>query len=127
MRTFKLFLAASIFIAACATVNAQDHHDHSDCKHNKGKVEAKKVDSPDKAEKNSKNKKVVTFNVNMHCHACQQKVEKNIPWEKGVKDLKVDLTAKTVKITYDPKKTTEENLKKAIEKLDFTCEIDKQS
>ena len=65
--------------------------------------------------------KVVTFDVNLHCHGCKEKVEKNIPWEKGVKDLKVDLDNKTVKITYDSGKTNEEKLKKSIEKLDFKC------
>ena len=125
MKKLKLVLAAGIIFAACATLSAQDHHNHADCKDKSGKVEAKKVDSPDnKANKNAKTK-VVTFNVNLHCGACKQKVEKNIAWEKGVKDMKVDLDSKTVKITYDPKKTSEDNLKKAIEKLDFTCDVKK--
>ena len=64
----------------------------------------------------------VTFNVSMDCHNCQAKIEKNIPWEKGVKDLKVDLENKQVTIKYDPAKTNEAELKKAIEKLDFECE-----
>ena len=63
----------------------------------------------------------VTFVVSMNCHNCQSKIEKNISWEKGVKDLKVDLEKKTVTVTYDPKRTNEETLKKAIEKLDFKC------
>ncbi|MDR2424630.1 MAG: cation transporter [Prevotellaceae bacterium] len=124
MKRVKLILATGIIVAACATLSAQDHHNHADCKDKGGKVEAKKVDSPEKASKNAKTK-VVTFNVNLHCGACKQKVEKNIAWEKGVKDMKVDLDSKTVKITYDPKKTTEDALKKAIEKLDFTCEVKK--
>ncbi|MDR1585375.1 MAG: heavy-metal-associated domain-containing protein [Prevotellaceae bacterium] len=76
------------------------------------------------SEKAPKKKKTeeVTFVVSMNCHNCQSKIEKNIPWEKGVKDLKVDLEKKTVCIVYNPKQTTEETLKKAIEKLDFTCE-----
>lgn len=65
----------------------------------------------------------VTFNVAMDCHSCQAKIEKNIPWEKGVKDLSVDLESKQVTIKYDPSKTTEAKLKEAIEKLDFACEI----
>ncbi len=64
----------------------------------------------------------VTFNVSMDCHSCQAKLEKNIPWEKGVKDMTVDLENKTVTIKYDPAKTDEATLKKAVEKLDFTCE-----
>ncbi|MDR2466019.1 MAG: heavy-metal-associated domain-containing protein [Prevotellaceae bacterium] len=122
MRKLKLVLAMSIIFAACAALSAQDHHNPADCKNKSGKAEAKKVDSPEKASKTAKTK-AVTFSVNMHCGACKQKVEKNIAWEKGVKDMKVDLDAKTVKITYDPNKTSEESLKKAIEKLDFTCDV----
>lgn len=64
----------------------------------------------------------VTFDVSLHCSGCKAKIEKNIPWEKGVKDLKVDLEKKQVTITYDPRKTDKTKLKAAIEKLDFTCE-----
>jgi copper chaperone CopZ len=39
-----------------------------------------------------------------------------------VKDLTVNLEKKTVHIVYNPQKTTEENLKKAIEKLGYTAE-----
>ena len=35
-----------------------------------------------------KNEKTVIFNANLHCESCKAKVEKNIPYEKGVKDLK---------------------------------------
>jgi periplasmic mercuric ion binding protein len=74
-------------------------------------------------QKVSKEKKVaeVTFNVNMHCESCQAKIERIIPFEKGVKDIKVDLEHKTVKVKYDPRKTNEEKLKKAFENLDYTC------
>jgi copper chaperone CopZ len=76
----------------------------------------------DKAKK--KNSETVTFAVNVHCDNCKAKIEKNISWEKGVKDLTVDLEKKAVTIVYNPQKTTEEKLKKAIEKLGYTCERD---
>jgi copper chaperone CopZ len=41
--------------------------------------------------------------------------------EKGVKDIKVDLEKKEVTLVYNPTKTTEEKLKKAIEELGYTC------
>lgn len=74
---------------------------------------------------NTKKKQMqeVTFIVSMECHSCKTKIEKNIPWEKGVKDLIVDLDKKTVRIIYNPKQTNEEKLRKAIESLDFTCRI----
>ena len=72
--------------------------------------------------KKSKNQKVVVLSVSMHCEGCKEKIEKNISWEKGVKDLVVNLEKKTVTITYDAKKTNEDVLIKAIEKLDYKCE-----
>jgi len=65
----------------------------------------------------------LTFNVSMHCKSCQEKIERNIPFEKGVKDITVDLEHKTVKVIYDLRKTNEDKLKKAFESLDFICDI----
>ena len=99
MKTTKMMLlSVLLLIGGVFTVNAQNE-----------KTDKKKTEE-------------VTFIVSMHCHGCQSKIEKNISWEKGVKDLKADLEKKTVTITYDPKRTNEEKLKKAIEKLDFKCE-----
>jgi copper chaperone CopZ len=71
-------------------------------------------------------KEAVTFVVNMHCENCKAKIEKNISWEKGVKDLQVDLEKKTVAIIYNPKQTTEDVLKKAIEQLGYSCDLTTQ-
>ena len=64
----------------------------------------------------------VVFNVEMDCQGCVNKIEKNLPFEKGVKNLKVDLKTKKVTVTYKTKATNTEKLKKAIEKLDFKVE-----
>ena len=61
----------------------------------------------------------VVFNVGMDCQGCVNKIEKNLPFEKGVKDLKVDLENKKVTLVYKTKSTNKEKLKKAIEKLKF--------
>lgn len=66
-----------------------------------------------------KNEKTVIFNVNLHCESCKAKVEKNIPYEKGVKDLKVDMKTQTITVTFREDKNTTENLQKAIEKLNI--------
>ncbi|MDR2628078.1 MAG: heavy-metal-associated domain-containing protein [Dysgonamonadaceae bacterium] len=81
------------------------------------------LSAQEKQDKSKKKKsETVTFAVNIHCDNCKVKIEKNISWEKGVKNLRVDPEKKTVTIVYNPQKTTEENLKKAIEKLGYTCE-----
>ncbi len=61
----------------------------------------------------------VVFNVEMDCHSCANKIKNNIPYEKGVKDLKVDFKNQKVTLVYKTKATTKEALKKAIEKLKF--------
>lgn len=65
--------------------------------------------------------KTVVFKVGLHCQNCVKKVKENISFEKGVKALDVNLEKKLVTVTYDPSKTDEATLKKAIEKLGYTC------
>jgi copper chaperone CopZ len=81
----------------------------------------------DKKEGKKKKTAEVTFVVNMVCDNCKAKIERHLAWEKGVKDLKVNLDEKTVKVKYDPSKTDEETLKKFIEGLEYTCEIAEES
>lgn len=69
--------------------------------------------------KKQKEIKEVTFSVHLHCANCVKKVEENIAFEKGVKDLKVSLDNQTVYVKYDAAKTSEEVLKKAIESLGY--------
>ena len=64
----------------------------------------------------------VTFKTTIHCKNCVKKVNDNISFEKGVKDLKVSLEDKLVTVTYDPAKTDEATLAKAIEKLGYKAE-----
>ena len=63
--------------------------------------------------------KEVTFLVHLHCENCVKKVQENIAFEKGVKDLKVSLDDQTVALKYDSAKTSAEKLKAAIEKLGY--------
>lgn len=72
-----------------------------------------------KPEKKKKEIKDVVFSVHLHCKNCVKKVEENIAFEKGVKDLKVSLEDQTVAIKYDASKTSEAALKAAIEKLGY--------
>lgn len=64
----------------------------------------------------------VTFKTTIHCKNCVKKVNDNIAFEKGVKDLKISLDEKLVTITYDPSKTDEATLAKALEKLGYKAE-----
>jgi periplasmic mercuric ion binding protein len=73
---------------------------------------------------NAQDKKVakeaeVTFSVDITCPNCVKKLESQLPYEKGVKDLKVDLATKTVWFKYKESVTNKETLAKALEKLGY--------
>ena len=72
--------------------------------------------------KKAKKSVTVTYKVNMHCKKCVSKLTDNLSFLKGVEDLKISLEDKTVAITYNPSKTDEETLAKAIEKCGYTAE-----
>lgn len=85
-------------------------------------AESHNVEVSQEVQKKPKKKaavKDVTFVVHLHCENCVKKVEENIAFEKGVKDLKVSLEDQTVAIKYDASKTSEPALKAAIEKLGY--------
>ena len=75
-----------------------------------------------KAEICDKHKKeTVTFLVSMTCENCQNRIQSNIPYEKGVTDLEVDLPNKLVTIEYRTDKTNADKLKAAIKEMGFTA------
>ena len=63
--------------------------------------------------------KEVTFDVELHCANCVKKVQENIAFEKGVKDLHVCLEDQIVYIKYDAAKTSEDKLRAAVEGLGY--------
>ena len=73
-------------------------------------------------DKKVKKTTTVTYNVNIHCKSCVNKLTDNLSFLRGVEDLKISLDDKTVSITYDAAKTDEAALVKAIEKCGYTAE-----
>lgn len=63
------------------------------------------------------------FQTNLHCKNCAAKIQDNVAFEKGVKDLTIDVDAKTVRIVYNPTKTNVDKLAEAIRKLGYTAEL----
>ncbi|MBO5875957.1 MAG: heavy-metal-associated domain-containing protein [Alistipes sp.] len=58
-----------------------------------------------------------TFCTDIDCEGCAKKVYNSIPFEKGVKDVKVDVKAKTVTVQYDSSKNSDEALVNAFTKI----------
>lgn len=65
----------------------------------------------------------VKIKASITCNYCKEKIEKNIAFEKGVKDLSVDMETKVVTIKYNKEKTNPEKLVAAIKKLDLDAEV----
>ena len=61
--------------------------------------------------------KEVTFTAHIHCANCVKKLQENISFERGAKDLHICMEDQIVSIKYDSSKTNEDTLKNAIEKL----------
>ena len=59
----------------------------------------------------------VVFTTDLDCHHCAQKVMKSIPYEKGIKDVVVDVPTKTVTVKFDAAKNSIETLTKAFESI----------
>lgn len=55
------------------------------------------------------------------CQNCVKKIKGNMRFEKGIKDISVDLTNKSVTITYSAKDTDKEKLKTALKKIGYTA------
>jgi len=72
-----------------------------------------------------KQKKVaeVIFVTSIDCKNCVKKVEANLPYEKGILDMKVKLDDQTVWIKYNPEKTDIEKLIAAINKLGYDATV----
>ena len=73
--------------------------------------------------KGEKKTVTTTFVTDIDCAGCAKKVDNTIPYEKGVKDVKVDVAAKTVTVTYDSAKTNNETLIKAFAKIKIKAEV----
>ena len=73
------------------------------------------------AQEKNRETATVKFNTSIDCQSCVNTIMKNIPFEKGVKDVKCDLSTKQVTIEYQPSKTSSDTLKRSIEKLGYTA------
>lgn len=59
----------------------------------------------------------VVFTTDLDCHHCAEKVMNTIPYERGIKDVRVDVPTKTVTVKYDEAKNSIELLTKAFESI----------
>lgn len=77
-------------------------------------------------EKKVKEVKEVTFNCEIDCHSCEEKIMNNIPYEKGVKNVSVDVPNKQVTVKYRTDKNNETGLQDALNKLGYKTVVTEQ-
>ena len=53
------------------------------------------------------------------CEMCEQTIEGNLIYERGVKSVNLDLTTSEVKVGFDPRKTSPEKIRTALTKLGY--------
>ena len=68
-------------------------------------------------------KRRVVFHSNVDCVDCEKKVMANVAFEKGVKDLSVDIEKETVTIVFDESKTDTIKLSKTIRRLGYEAKV----
>ena len=61
----------------------------------------------------------VTTEPQMSCSNCENKIKKNIRFEKGIHQISTDLKGQVVTIEYDADKTDEDKIIKAFEKIRY--------
>jgi len=70
-----------------------------------------------------KHQNICQIKANVNCNGCKTKIEENIAFEKGVKDVSASVETKIVIIKYNNTKNSAENLVKAIDKLGYGGKI----
>ena len=83
-------------------------------------VGAANAQKPKKGEKKSV---TVEFMTSLDCEGCAKKINETLPYEKGVRDVKVDVPTKVVTVTYDPTKTNNEAIIKAFAKVKIEASV----
>ena len=77
------------------------------------------------AQKKQVELKTTVFQTDVDCENCAKKVDNSIPYQKGVKEVKVDVPSRKVTVTYDATKSSDEALIKAFKKIKINAEVAK--
>ena len=69
-----------------------------------------------------KNYEEVQIQTSAVCGMCEERIEGNIAYEKGVKEVELDDKTKIVTIGFDPRKNSADDLRLAISKLGYDAD-----
>lgn len=66
---------------------------------------------------------VMTPTPQMHCANCENKIKKNLRFEKGVEKIETSVPEQTVAVTYDATKTDVEKLQAAMKQIGYDTKV----
>jgi copper chaperone CopZ len=64
----------------------------------------------------------ITILTSAQCGTCKKRIENAMAFEKGVKQVSLDVSSKILTITYDKKKNSHENLRQAVAKIGYDAD-----
>lgn len=71
---------------------------------------------------NKKGKETINIKTSAQCGMCKKTIETALSYEKGVKSSSLNLKTKILTVSYNPKKTNPETIKKAINKVGYDAD-----
>ena len=69
-----------------------------------------------------KKEETITIKTSAVCSMCKERIEQGMAYEKGIRDVTLDLETKMATIRYNPLKTSPEEIRKAISKLGYDAD-----
>ncbi len=66
------------------------------------------------------------FAADIDCAGCAKKVMNTLPYQKGVKDVVVDLNAKKITVKYDTSKCSDDAIVESLAKVDIKASVAKK-
>ena len=64
----------------------------------------------------------ISIKTSVVCGMCKERVEKNLAYEKGIRDVDVNLETKLVFVRFDPRKTNPSEIRKKISGLGYDAD-----
>ena len=62
---------------------------------------------------------VLTTTPQMHCNGCENRIKENLKYVKGIKSIVTSVEKQTVTVQYDADKTSVDNIKASLKKINF--------
>ena len=66
---------------------------------------------------------VMTPTPQMHCESCENKIKKNLRFEKGVTKIETSIKEQTVTVTYDAAKTNGRTIQAAMKNIGYDTKV----